>query len=103
MRSQGTKTLSKMTTASISSKRLDKGASKFDFPLSYVSLHINFKPGVAIGIAKAKAKGILAGSAFRTVDGKTSISSANGPKVANNLAPVTIIPASVSFTTCKAT
>ena len=54
---------------------------------------------MAIGIANAKAKGILSGVAFNTVDGKTSISSAKGPKVANNLAPLTIIPASVSFTT----
>jgi len=50
-------------------------------------------------IGNANANGILSGVAFKTVEGKTSISSAKGPKVANNLAPFTIIPLSVSFTT----
>ena len=54
-------------------------------------------------MAKAKANGILSGVAFKTVEGKTSISSANGPKVANNLAPLTTIPLSVSLTTWRAT
>ena len=33
-----------------------------------------------MGMAKAKANGILLGSAFSTVEGKTSISSAKGPQ-----------------------
>src|SRR4029450_3911266 len=53
-RSQGTRTSSKKTIASISSKREPKGWSKWERPRSKLSRHCNFTPGVLQGMAKAK-------------------------------------------------
>src|ERR1700682_3370934 len=82
-RSHGTSTWSKITTQSISSKREASGASKCDGPASNESRHMNLSPLALQLIAKASANGSSAGSSRNTVEGNTSNSSDNGPKVAS--------------------
>ena len=53
-RSQGTNTLSKKASASISSNRDPSGWSKPERPRSKLSRHRNFSPGASQGSAKAK-------------------------------------------------
>ena len=102
-RSQGTSTLSKKATASISSKREPRGWSKWERLRSKLSRHWNFSPGVSQGMAKAKDVGLgaLFGSMCDAV-GYRAISSESGARVASTRAPWTIIPASVSLTTDRA-